>query len=236
MAHWEEMSVEGKPVKIFAGMPTRDKWGDGPHPAFVLCQHAPGLDAFVERVIDRLADNGYASFAWDAYHRTGADHPDRRDHVTDDGLLADMKATLAHMGKNPKVDLRRAGIMGHCMGGRTAYLGAASIDAFKVCGVFWGGSILLPRGHSGASPLDLTKNIKCPVIGFFGNEDANPSPDDVNKIDAELTRCGVPHEFHRYDGAGHAFQNFTNEKNYRERQAEDAWTKELAFFKAKLTP
>jgi carboxymethylenebutenolidase len=74
------------------------------------------------------------------------------------------------------------------------------------------------------------------MIGFFGNDDANPSPDDVNKIDAELIRCGVPHDFHRYDGAGHAFQNFTNEKNYREKQAEDAWAKELAFFKAKLTP
>jgi carboxymethylenebutenolidase len=74
------------------------------------------------------------------------------------------------------------------------------------------------------------------VIGFFGNEDQNPSPADVNTIDAELTKWKVPHEFHRYDGAGHAFQNFTNEKNYREKQAEDAWAKELAFFKAKLNP
>jgi carboxymethylenebutenolidase len=236
MAHWEEMTVDGNPVKIFAGMPPKDTRGDGPHPAFMICQHAPGLDAFVERVIDRLAEAGYASFAWDAYHRTGADHPERREKVTDDGLITDMKATLAHMAKNPKIDMRRVGIMGHCMGGRTAYLGAASIDAFKVCGVFWGGSILMPRGHSGPSPLDLTRNIKCPVIGFFGNEDANPSPVDVNKIDAELTRCGVPHDFHRYDGAGHAFQNFTNAKNYREAQAEDAWGKELAFFKTKLNP
>jgi carboxymethylenebutenolidase len=232
VAHWEQFVLDGKPVKVFAGMPN----GDGPFPAFLLCQHAPGLDAFTERLIDRLAENGYASFAWDAYHRTGADHPERREKVTDDGLLTDIKATLAHMAKNPKVDMRRIGIAGHCMGGRTAYLGAASIDAFKVCGVFWGGSILKPRGHEGASPFDLTKNIKCPVIGFFGNEDANPSPDDVNAIDAELTKHRIPHEFHRYDGAGHAFQNFTNEKNYRERQAEDAWAKELAFFKAKLNP
>jgi carboxymethylenebutenolidase len=143
MAHWEEMTVESKPVKIFAGLPPVATRGDGPFPAFVLCQHAPGLDAFVERVIDRLADYGFASFAWDAYHRTGADHPDRRDAVTDDGLLTDMKATLTHMAQNAKVDMRRVGIMGHCMGGRTAYLGAVSIpDVFKVCGVFWGGSIL----------------------------------------------------------------------------------------------
>lgn len=232
MAHWEELQIEGKPVKVFAGMPK----GDGPHPAFVLCQHAPGLDAFTERVIDRLAESGFASMAWDAYHRTGADHPDRRDKITDAGLITDMRATLAHMAKNPNIDMRRVGIAGHCMGGRTAYLGAASIDAFRCCGVFWGGSIAAPRGHDGPSPLALTNNIQCPVIGFFGNEDANPSPADVDRIDAELTAHKIPHEFHRYDGAGHAFQNFTNTERYRERQAEDAWTKELAFFRRMLSP
>jgi dienelactone hydrolase len=76
----------------------------------VLCQHAPGLEAFTERVIDRLAENGFAAMAWDAYHRTGADHPDRRDHVTDAGLVADIEATLAHMGKNAKIDMRRIAI------------------------------------------------------------------------------------------------------------------------------
>lgn len=163
MAHWEKLQVKGKSVKVFAGMPK----GDGPHPAFVLCQHAPGLDAFTERVIDRLAENGFAAMAWDGYHRTGADHPDRRTSVTDAGSLTDIKATLAYMVKNPKIDMSRIGIAGHCMGGRTAYLGAVKIDAFRCCGVFWGGSILSPRGHDGPSPLALTKNIKCPVIGFL---------------------------------------------------------------------
>jgi carboxymethylenebutenolidase len=40
----------------------------------------------------------------------------------------------------------------------------------------------------------------------------------------------VPHSFYRYDGAGHAFQNFPNEKQYRRQQSEDAWEKVLAFF------
>ena len=119
------------------------------------------------------------------------------------------------------------------MGGRTALLGAGSLDAFKLLGIFWGGNIMVARGHDGATPFDLIKNVKCPVVGFFGNDDTNPSADDVNKIDAEMTKQKVAHEFHRYDGAGHAFQNFTNER-YRERQAEDAWGKELAFFKKNL--
>jgi carboxymethylenebutenolidase len=230
MAHWEETTVDGHPMRIFAGMPS----GSGPFPAFVLCQHAPGLDVFTEKVIDRLAENGFASMAPDMYHRTGADHPERREKITDAGLIADVQATLAHMEKNAGINMNRIGIAGHCMGGRTAYLGAATVDAFDLCGVFWGGNILKPRGHDGPSPLDLTANIKCPVIGFFGNDDENPSPADVNRIDAELTKHKIPHVFHRYDGAGHAFQNFTNAERYRERQAEDAWAKELAFFKKYL--
>ena len=228
MAHWEETKVAGKPVKVFAGMPK----GNGPHPAILLCQHAPCLEAFTEKVIDRLAEAGFASAAIDMYHRTGADHPQRREAVTDAGLIEDIRATLAHLKANKSIDANRIVIAGHCMGGRTAYLGAVSMDAFKGLGIFWGGSILKPRGHEMDSPFDHTQNIKCPVIGFFGNDDQNPSPADVDTIDAEMTQLGIKHSFHRYDGAGHAFQNFANEKNYREKQAEDAWGKELAFFKS----
>jgi carboxymethylenebutenolidase len=67
------------------------------------------------------------------------------------------------------------------------------------------------------------------VIGFFGRDDTNPSPADVDRIDAELTRHGKPHEFHRYDGAGHAFLNFANAERYRPDQAKDAWAKMLDF-------
>ena len=52
-------------------------------------------------------------------------------------------------------------------------------------------------------------------------------------IDAELTRLGKKHEFHAYDGAGHAFQNFRDER-YREAASEDAWRRYLGFFRETL--
>ena len=51
----------------------------------------------------------------------------------------------------------------------------------------------------------------------------------ADQRDAALTKAGVPHEFHRYDGAGHGFQDFHNPDRYRETQAEDAWKKLTAF-------
>jgi carboxymethylenebutenolidase len=121
------------------------------------------------------------------------------------------------------------GITGFCMGGRVSYLMATANSEIKACTVFYGGNIMKQWGSLPA-PFDRTKDVGYPVIGFFGNEDTNPSPEDVNKIDAELTRLGKPHEFHRYNGAGHAFQNFLDAARYRERAARGSWSEMLAFF------
>jgi carboxymethylenebutenolidase len=81
----------------------------------------------------------------------------------------------------------------------------------------------------GPTPYELTRHIACPMIGFFGREDTNPSPDDVTKLDAELTAHGKAHEFHSYEGAGHAFLNFLNAERHRPKPAADAWEKMLGF-------
>lgn len=52
----------------------------------------------------------------------------------------------------------------------------------------------------------------------------------MNRIEAELKRLGKTYEFHRYDGAGHAF--FARYRpQYRQEQAPDGWDKVLAFFR-----
>jgi carboxymethylenebutenolidase len=56
----------------------------------------------------------------------------------------------------------------------------------------------------------------------------------VNDYEAALAKAGIPHTFHRYDGAGHAFQSFNSEERYRHEASEDAWSKALAFLGEKL--
>jgi carboxymethylenebutenolidase len=74
----------------------------------------------------------------------------------------------------------------------------------------------------------------CPLLGIFGNDDANPSADQVNRTEATLQRLGKTYEFHRYDGAGHAFFDY-NRPAYRQAQAIDAWGKVFKFFAKYLT-
>jgi carboxymethylenebutenolidase len=89
-------------------------------------------------------------------------------------------------------------------------------------------------GAGNPPAIDLAGSIKCPVIGFFGSLDKGPSPEDVDVYDAALTKAGVEHTFHRYEGANHAFQDQFSAERYHPQAAEDAWTKVLAFFDAKL--
>ena len=116
--------------------------------------------------------------------------------------------------------------------GRVAYLVAAHSPELKAAVVFYGGNIMAPWGE-GPAPFDLSERIRCPVLGLFGEEDGNPNPTDVAKLDAELTRLGKAHEFHSYPGAGHAFMN-EDRPSYRPEAARDAWTKCVAWFERHL--
>jgi carboxymethylenebutenolidase len=203
----------------------------GPRPAMVVCFHRPGIDAFTRTVTARLAANGYVAAAPNFYHRRPKDEDsaEARKYQTDVDLIADIGATLDALKKMPNVRADRIGIMGHCMGGRVAVLGATSFPELRACGDFWGGSVSEARGEGRPSPLALVKNITCPVLGIFGNDDTNPSPAHVEELAAALDAAGVKREFHAYDGAGHAFQAFVGPERYREEQSEDAWVKLFAF-------
>ena len=76
---------------------------------------------------------------------------------------------------------------------------------------------------------DQLPNLRCPLLGIFGNEDVHPSPAHVDQLDQILTELGKEHEFHRYDGAGHGFFA-TDRPAYRQEQAEDAYRHIAAFF------
>jgi len=101
-------------------------------------------------------------------------------------------------------------------------LGAGGTDRFCAAVFYYGGRTMISWGDDGPTPFELIPNIKGPVMGFYGNLDKEPAPADVDKIEAELKKHAIPTEFHRYDGADHAFQNFMNPDRYHEAAATDS--------------
>ncbi len=222
---WHAAPLAGKSLRLYLGVPD----SPGPHPGVVIAHHAFGIDSSMQDMAHRLVREGYAVAIPDLFHRQpeGLERVQRTQRLRDDEILADVGAAVAALKAAPP-SLGALGMMGFCMGGRVAYLAACGIRGFGAAAVFYGGNIMKALGE-GPSPLERTAGLECPLIGFFGMEDTNPSPEDVSRIDAELSRLGKWHEFHRYQGAGHAFHNFTDER-YRERAARASWYELLAFF------
>tara|TARA_Y100001933_G_scaffold58430_1_gene58448 strand:- start:1293 stop:2027 length:735 start_codon:yes stop_codon:yes gene_type:complete len=235
----DTVSVQGSPMEIFRFAPAG---GSGPRPALVLAQHIPvghtGIehDTFTLETARRFARAGYAVAVPFIFHWwPKAETIERkRAEARDDWMVADMTAAFDALAADPGVDPSRIGAVGHCWGGRVAWLAACHLPELAACAIFYGGRIKLAMGPDSVPPIDLAGRIRCPVIGFFGNDDANPSPADVDDYAAALAAAGVEHGFHRYDGAGHAFQNFPTPERYREAASEDAWDKVLAFFQRTL--
>jgi carboxymethylenebutenolidase len=211
----------------------------GPRGGVVVIHHMPGYDRETKEFVRRFAAEGYHAVCPNLYHREapGADPDDAAataraaGGVPDERLVGDAAGAAEYLrgldGANGKI-----GVIGHCSGGRQAFLAACSLrlDAAVDC---YGAFIVEypPEGIPRAMKpiLHLAPQLSCPLLGLFGKEDRFPSPDAVARLDDELTRLGKQHEFHSYDGAGHSFFS-VDRPAYRPEAAVDGWQRILAFF------
>ena len=224
---WENTRVGDSPMRVYVSRPENLQ----PAPAAVVVQGQTGVQDFV-KFSDLAAQNGLVAAAPDLYHRDPADckddPPTRRMRLRDATVIEDINATVDLLRSQKSVDPGRIGIVGFCMGGRIVYLMSAVNPDIKAGVMYYGGDIFSAWG-GGLSPFERTKDIHCPIMGHFGEDDQNPSSADMRKLDAELSRLGKSHEFHSYPNAAHAFANFGS-GNYREHAANASWPRTFDFF------
>jgi carboxymethylenebutenolidase len=216
----------------------------GKFPGIVVVHHLPGWDEWIIEVVRKFAHHGYAAISPHLYFRDGPGSPDDvgarvrgAGGVPDEQVVGDVKGAIAYLRAQPNHN-GKVGLIGFCSGGRHAYLCAcriADVDAVVDC---WGGNVIVDdksqlNAKRPVAPIDLTESLRAPLLGLFGNDDQNPNADQVNRTEAVLKRLGKSYDFHRYDGAGHAFFN-TMREAYRPEQAADGWTKTFAFLKKHL--
>ena len=217
--------------------------GRGPFPAMVLAHHMPGWDQWYREITFKFAHHGYVTISPNLYFRAGHGTPEdvaakvRADGgVSDDQAVGDLAGAMKHTRALPYVS-GKVGIFGTCSGGRHAYLTACLTPGFNAVIDCWGGRVAMTPQEltekSPVSPLDYTKDLSCPILGLFGDEDTNPSPEQVNLHEEELKEHKKNYEFHRYPDAGHGFFYY-HRPSYRQAQAEDGWQKVFAFLEKHL--
>ena len=151
--------------------------------------------------------------------------------MPDERLIGDVGAAADHLrslaNSNGKV-----GVIGYCSGGRQSVLAACNLelDAAVDCyGAFVTG--IPPEGF----PLKVTNlvdqlpNLRCPLLGLFGNDDMYPTPADVDELERILKANSKTYEFVRYDQTGHGF--FAVDRvTYRVPAANDGWDRIARFY------
>ena len=217
--------------------------GAGPFPAMVLAHHMPGWDEWYREATFRFANHGYVTVTPNLYFRNGHGTPEDvaakvrgAGGIPDEQAVGDLGSAMQYLRSLPYVN-GKVGIFGTCSGGRHAYLAACRVKDFDAIVDCWGGRVVMAPDQLNAnfpvSPLEYTKDLPCPILGLFGNDDSNPTPEQVSRHEEELKKYRQTYEFHRDDGAGHGFFYYQSAA-YRQAQAVDGWQKVFAFLEEYL--
>ncbi len=210
----------------FAGYLALPPGGRGP--GLVLWQEIFGVNEHIRTVAEQYALDGFVVLAPDAFWRqaprvelgyAGADFERAitlMKAYAPEQALADAAAAVQALRARPELT-GRVGSFGYCMGGRLAYLTAATtgIDAAVA---YYGGGIHLQ--------LERAAGIRCPIQFHYAEHDDNIPLTAVQQVrDAMSTR---PAEVHVYPGAHHGF-NCWARGSYHAPSAALAHGRSLAF-------
>jgi carboxymethylenebutenolidase len=200
-----------------------------PLPAVIMIHEWWGLNDNIRAMAERLAAEGYIVLAVDLFGGNSATDPEvarqlmlraveNRDSVTSN--IQQAYAFVTDTAGSPRV-----ASLGWCFGGgwslNTALLFPTDLDA----AVIYYGQVT--NDEEKLSPLEV------PILGLFGSEDRGIKVESVRRFEAALELLGKDHEFHIYEGAGHAFANPSG-NNFNASYAEDAWKRTLDFLGAHL--
>jgi carboxymethylenebutenolidase len=216
----------------FAGYLALPPAGRGP--GLVLFQEIFGVNPHIRAVAEQYALDGFVVLAPDLFWRAqprvelGYEGAERQQALAlaqgyaPEQALADIAASVQTLRACPEVGGARVGAFGYCMGGRLAYLAAATTDVDAAV-AFYGGGI---HGQ-----LERAAAIRCPVQFHYAEKDDHIPPAAVESVRRAM--AGRHAEVHVYPGAMHGF-NCWARASYHAPSAALAHGRATAFLAAAL--
>lgn len=219
--------------------------GEGPFPGLVLIPHMPGWDEYCREAARRFTQHGYRVLCPNIYERFGQGTPAEvsarareAGGATDASVMGDCEGSLNFLRHQANAN-GKTGVIGMCSGGRHTFLAACTLKGIDAAVDCWGGGVVCPPEEATparpVAPVEYAKDLSCPLLGIFGNEDRSPTPEEVDKLEAVLKDLKKDYTFYRYDGAGHGIWYY-DKPMCRQEQAMDSWNKALAFLDEHLKP
>jgi carboxymethylenebutenolidase len=196
----------------------------------------------------QLAQAGFAALAVKRFSRTPEltieelNQSDRSDRRYLSGKfnrqeLSDAQAAIDYLKSQSFVRRGKIGIIGFCGGGYQSLLLATESKDVKAVVAFYAPPIIGEQYQVAEDPkpnlMDVVSKIKVPVQGHYGTADTAVPVADVKKFEQALQKQGTPAEIFFYEGARHAFCDYTR-RNYDAEAAALAKSRMFEFLKRRL--
>ena len=224
---------DGTQMNAYSARPV----GEGPFPGIIVLQEAFGVNAHIRDMVARFAIEGFIAIAPELFHRTGPGF---------EGSYTDFTAVMPHMqalnDADTTADLAAAhawlvgqscentAAVGYCMGGRAAFLAAATLPLDASASYYGGGIAPGPRGPG---LLGRLGDVACPLLFFWGGLDKHIGSDAIRTIDDALIAAGKDYITVVMSKADHGF--FCDERaSYSADASAAAWPMTLAFLRLHL--
>ena len=222
---WVQIKVGDRTLHAFVVFPeVKDKAA-----AVVVIHENKGLSDWVRSAADQFAEAGVIAIAPDHLSGLGPNGGKTADFPTVDAatqalyklppdqVTADLNACADYVAKLDACNGKVA-VGGFCWGGGQTFRFATNRESLAAALVFYG-----PAPEDKAA---LAK-IKCPVYGFYGENDARINA-GIEKAAAAMKDAGKTYDPVIYKGAGHGFMRageMTGAKDEEKKARGDAWAR-----------
>lgn len=217
---------DGTTLRAYLALPP----GGGAHPGVIMVHEWWGLSADIAAMADRLAKEGFAVLAVDAYRgklaQTAAEAGALRNGTPAAQVASDLDAAYRWLSAHTRVDGSRMGALGFCYGGAQAmFLGTRQPGLGAVATLYGTGLIqeepaLGELGRKGA------------VLGIFGDKDGSIPPAQRQGFKDALATRNARYAETVYTGVGHAFVK--DENVDQPGPSRQAWQQTIRFFQDEL--
>ncbi len=165
-----------------------------------------GLNDYIRRRADMLAELGYAALAVDMYGDGLVAESADEAGAAMNAVLTDMtqgearlQASLEQLKSQPMTDPQRTAAIGYCFGGRMVlHMACSGMDVSGVVSF---------HGSLGSFGRPAANSVKARVLVCHGANDSLISQDDIDVFKSEMEQAKANYEFVNYDGALHGFTN-----------------------------
>jgi len=183
-----------------------DEGGAAPHPGVLVVHEWWGLNDYIRRRANMLAELGYTALAVDMYGggQVAGDSDEAGQLMN--GVLADigqaesrMDAALGFLQNHPTVDAERIAAIGYCFGGGVVLHSARR--GMPLAGV------VSYHGSLGSMHTPAPGSVRAKIMVCHGADDVLIPEEQIAALHDEMKTAGADLRFTSYPGALHGFTN-----------------------------